>query len=79
MERWVLHLDADFLSTAIPFPKFVIRMHGYRKLRKQTYAQGFGRHSEQELWSMFTKDMEAIAEYLGIIVVAIIRLSLSAF
>lgn len=37
-------------------------------VKKQSYAQGVGRHSEEEVQQVMDEDLQALSNFLGIII-----------
>ena len=67
VQRWVQATDLDFLRMALNIPlstlfmKFLIRP----AVHKMTWAQGMGRHSEQEVLHIARRDLTALDHFLG--------------
>jgi glutathione S-transferase len=47
------------------FPSFVIKYIIPRSIAKYTWAQGTGRHTEEEQFKIFVADIRAISDYLA--------------
>ncbi|RUS77883.1 hypothetical protein EGW08_014357 [Elysia chlorotica] len=60
--RWIYEKYAHCLSLVIP--RYIVYIMK-RKLNKQLYAQGMGRHSTEEITQMLVQDLQALSAQLG--------------
>ena len=63
MDRWVFTTDMS-AAKALRIPSFISWVVK-RFVKKQAYAQGVGRHSEEETIHIARLDIEAVSNYLG--------------
>ena len=63
MDRW-FYDDDKSAHKFLGIPKIMWWLV-HRFASKQTYAQGIGRHSEEEVIHITRLDLEAISNYLG--------------
>ncbi|XP_076468610.1 failed axon connections homolog [Babylonia areolata] len=65
--RWVNELNADFIRLVMGFPlaMFFVRTFMTRHVRTMCWAQGMGRHSQQDVQQIARKDLTALSNYLG--------------
>ncbi|XP_071098066.1 failed axon connections homolog [Haliotis cracherodii] len=62
--RWIYSRDASFILETFKFTKFflwTIRRH----IKKQTWDQGLGRHTEEEIVEMMNKDIQSLSDFIG--------------
>ncbi|XP_067666037.1 failed axon connections homolog [Haliotis asinina] len=62
--RWLYSRDASFILETFKFSKFFLWMIR-RHIRKQTWSQGLGRHTEEEVVEMMYKDFQSISDFVG--------------
>ncbi|XP_067666042.1 failed axon connections homolog isoform X1 [Haliotis asinina] len=56
--------DKSFLLSTFKMGKFMFWMIR-RNLKKQTWSQGLGRHTEEEGTDMFKKDLQSLSDFVG--------------
>ncbi|WP_413990205.1 glutathione S-transferase family protein [Labrys okinawensis] len=69
-ERWMREENFEKIAALVfrrvpPLVRPVVKTLVRRKIRKDLYSQGLGRHSEQELAELVKRDVVAIAALLG--------------
>jgi hypothetical protein len=63
LERWSYDTEQAVVKMVVPwiFRKWVAP----RKMKKQSYAQGMGRHTEKEVMGIMKDDLQAVSDFLG--------------
>lgn len=68
LQRWVYDprhgIDVK-KHMKVPWLVFCI---GRNKIKNQSYAQGVGRHTEEEVLQVMDEDLQALSKFLGIII-----------
>ncbi|XP_048247977.1 failed axon connections homolog isoform X2 [Haliotis rufescens] len=62
--RWIYDNDKSLLLNTFKIGKFVFWMIR-RQVKKQTWSQGLGRHTEGEITEMFKKDLQCLSDFIG--------------
>ena len=63
--RWVYDLQHGIdVSTQLKIPWPFVRLLG-NMVKKQSYGQGVGRHSEAEVHQVMEEDLQALSKFLG--------------
>ena len=70
--RWAYDTDWSLLKQVVHKSVFVLTMIS-RSVRKQAYAQGMGRHSQEEVMAIGMADLKALSVFLGEVVVSVIE------
>ena len=52
------------IATLLNVPWLVVRLAG-NMIKKQSYSQGVGRHSEEEVQQVMEEDLQALSKFLG--------------
>ncbi len=62
--RWLYDNDKSMLFTAFKFGKLAM-WYLRRGMRKKAWAQGMGRHTEEEMAQMMEKDLQGLSDFIG--------------
>lgn len=66
LQRWVYDPKHGIdVKTHMKVPWLFFRIVG-NLVKKQSYAQGVGRHSEEEMLQVMDEDLQALSKFLGI-------------
>ena len=65
VQRWVQAVDKDFLQMALAVPTLVLKFLALPTIRKMAWAQGMGRHSQQDVLHIARRDLTALTHFLG--------------
>ncbi|XP_076467681.1 failed axon connections homolog isoform X1 [Babylonia areolata] len=67
LTRWVTEVDEDFVERLLPFrfATLYVKLFITPRLWKMAWAQGMGRHSQEEVMQIARKDLTALSDYLG--------------